>query len=146
MAKVLVACAIAWPALMATATAARIHGTTPALSTVMYLIGGQVCHQKPERSFSTAGVHWPVCGRCSGLYLAAPLGAIVAWIASRRRVTRPSVVWLAIAAVPTAATFVAEKTGLAEVGNVLRFASALPLGFALAWVIVRTASLRVRLQ
>ena len=146
MGKFLVACAVAWPVMLASATAARISGTAPFASTMIYLVAGQVCHQKPARSFHTTGVQWPVCGRCSGLYLAAPLGAIAALLASRRRTTRPSVGWLALAAAPTAITFVAEKSGLAEVGNIVRFTSALPLGFSLAWVVVRTAFLRVRFE
>ena len=85
-------------------------------------------------------MQWPVCGRCSGLYVAAPAGAIAAFLVGRRRTSRPSVAWLAAAAAPTAITFVTEKAGLAAVGNGMRFAAALPLGLALAWVIVRTAS------
>jgi hypothetical protein len=41
---------------------------------------------------------------------------------------------------PTAITFVVEKGGIAAVGNGMRFAAAVPLGLALAWVLVRTAS------
>ena len=140
MARFLVACAVAWPILLTAATEARIHHTAPWISTITYLVAGQVCHQRPARSFHTAGVKWPVCGRCSGLYLAAPFGAIAALIVARRRTLRPSLTWLAVAAVPTALTFVIEKGGIAAVGNGARFVSALPLGLALAWVIVRTAS------
>jgi len=140
MAKFLVACAVAWPILLTTATAARIHHRAPWTSTLMYVVAGQVCHQRPARSFHTAGVQWPVCGRCSGLYLAAPVGAIAAFLVARRRTSRPSVAWLAVAAMPTAITFVVEKGGIAAVGNGMRFAAAVPLGLALAWVLVRTAS------
>jgi len=140
MARFLVACAVAWPVLLTAATAARIHQTAPWTSTLMYVVAGQVCHQRPARSFHTAGVQWPVCGRCSGLYLAAPVGAIAAYLVGRRRTSRPSIAWLAVAAAPTAITYVIEKAGIAAVGNGLRFAAALPLGLALAWVLVRTAS------
>lgn len=140
MARLLVACALAWPVLLTGATAARIHHTAPWLSTITYLAAGRVCHQRDARSFHTNGVKWPVCGRCSGLYLAAPFGAIAALIVARRRTPRPSLTWLAEAALPTALTFIIEKGGIAAVGNGARFVSALPLGLALAWVIVRTAS------
>jgi len=140
MARFLVACALAWPILLTAATAARIHHTAPWASTFTYLVAGQVCHQRPHRSFHTAGVQWPVCGRCSGLYLAAPAGAIAALLAGRRRTSRPSIAWLAAAAAPTAITYLIEKAGIAAVGNGTRFAAALPLGLALAWVLVRTAS------
>jgi uncharacterized membrane protein len=140
MARFLVACAVAWPILLTAATAERIHHTAPWASTLTYVVAGQVCHQRPARSFHTAGVQWPVCGRCSGLYLAAPVGAIAAFLVGRRRTSRPSIAWLAAAAAPTAITFVIEKAGIAAVGNGMRFAAALPLGLALAWVLVRTAS------
>lgn len=140
MVRFLVAGAVAWPILLTAATAARIHHTAPWASSLTYIVAGQVCHQRPARSFHTAGVQWPVCGRCSGLYVAAPAGAIAALLVGRRRPSRPSVAWLAAAAAPTAITFVAEKAGLAAVGNGMRFAAALPLGLALAWVIVRAAS------
>jgi uncharacterized membrane protein len=140
MARFLVACAIAWPVLLAGATAARIQHTASWASSITYLVAGQVCHQRPARSFRTAGVQWPVCGRCSGLYLAAPVGAVAALLVARRRLSRPSIAWLAVAAAPTVITFVIEKAGIAAVGNAMRFAAALPLGLALAWVIVRTAS------
>jgi len=140
MARFLVACAVAWPILLTAATAARIQHAAPWASTFTYLVAGQVCHQRPHRSFHTAGVQWPVCGRCSGLYLAAPAGAIAAFLVGRRRTSRPSIAWLAVAAAPTAITFVVEKAGIAAVGNGMRFAAALPLGLALAWVLVRTAS------
>ena len=60
--------------------------------------------------------------------------------------SRPSVAWLAAAAMPTAVTFVIEKAGIAAVGNGMRFVAALPLGLALAWVIVRTASASRRIE
>jgi len=140
MARFLVACAVAWPILLTAATAARIQHAAPWASSFTYLVAGQVCHQRPHRSFHTAGVQWPVCGRCSGLYLAAPAGAIAAFLVGCRRTSRPSIAWLAVAAAPTAITFVVEKAGIAAVGNGMRFAAALPLGLALAWVLVRTAS------
>jgi uncharacterized membrane protein len=32
-------------------------------------VGYTICHQIPERSFSMAGVHLPLCARCTGTYL-----------------------------------------------------------------------------
>ena len=48
-----------------------------------YLMGGVVCHQRPERSFHPGGVQMPVCARCFGLYLGAGLGVLAAGV--RRR-------------------------------------------------------------
>ena len=43
-----------------------------------YLLGGVVCHQRPDRSFHPGGVKMPVCARCAGLYLGAGLGVLAA--------------------------------------------------------------------
>ena len=53
-----------------------------------YLIGGVVCHQRPERSFHLHGVQMPVCARCAGLYLGAGLGVLAAAGFRRRGVGR----------------------------------------------------------
>ena len=34
-----------------------------------HLLGYTICHQIPDRSFSMAGVHLPLCARCTGTYL-----------------------------------------------------------------------------
>ncbi|MGL4589873.1 MAG: DUF2085 domain-containing protein [Mycoplasmatales bacterium] len=34
------------------------------------------CHQKPERSFHYHGYQYPVCARCTGLYLGYVIGLI----------------------------------------------------------------------
>jgi hypothetical protein len=44
----------------------------------VYLAGGVVCHQRPERSFAAAGRPLPVCARCTGIYAAAPLACLLA--------------------------------------------------------------------
>ena len=49
-----------------------------------YLVGGLVCHQRPERSFHPEGVQMPVCARCAGLYLGAGMGVLAA-VGFRRR-------------------------------------------------------------
>lgn len=67
----------------------------------LYVLGGVLCHQRPERSFHLWGAQLPVCARCAGIYLGAPLGAaaILAWTRRRAiRVSRPAS-WLALAAI-----------------------------------------------
>jgi len=139
VAKLLVAASIIWPVLLTGGWWARAHEGPAWLSAGTYLVAGRVCHQKPDRSFHTAGVQWPVCGRCAGLYLAAPAGAFAA-LAFWRRKPVPSLTWLAVAAVPTAATVAAEYLGLAPVSSVARAVAALPLGLALAFFLVSVAA------
>jgi hypothetical protein len=78
-----------------------------------------------------------VCGRCSGLYLAAPFGALLALL-PRRLHLNPRALF-AIASAPTALTLVLEWTHLAPMSNVSRALAALPLGAAIAWILVRVA-------
>src|SRR5262245_62149296 len=155
LATALIVAAFAWPVVLAGATWELVEGRTPAWSAVVYAAASRVCHQRPDRSFHTAGVKWPVCGRCSGLYFAAPIGALAAAIAlgrrarARRQLTpstssgRPEFIagrWLAVAAVPTAATLIVEWLNLAPVSNLARAVAALPLGAMIAFVLVRTAA------
>ena len=139
MIKVLVAASILWPALLAAGTGARVRDEGSPLGAVVYLTGGLVCHQRDDRSFHTRGVKWPVCARCSGLYLAAPLGALVALAGGRGLRRSRDLKTLALAALPTAATFVLEHGGIASISSTQRFIAALPLGAAVAWVVVRAA-------
>jgi uncharacterized membrane protein len=141
VAKLLVVAAIAWPAFLAGGFWSRAHGGPASLTAAAYLVAGRVCHQRPERSFHTSGIKWPVCGRCAGLYLAAPIGALAAF-ARRRGGGAPALGWLLAAAVPTAVTFVLEFTNLAQVSSLARAIAALPLGAAVAHVIVAAGGSR----
>ena len=101
-----------------------------------------MCHQRPERSFHAGSAQWPVCARCAGLYLSAPIGAIAALL-MRKRVR---LWWVALAVVPTALTWLLETAGLAPIGNLARFVAALPLGAAVAMLATGTASGRSTLD
>jgi uncharacterized membrane protein len=126
--------ALIWPLLLTAGWWSAETGRASWLGSTVYLAAGRVCHQRPDRSFHTAGVQWPVCGRCAGLYLAAPVGALAALVAARRGTPRRS--WFLVAAVPTAVTVVIEYLGLAPVSSLARALAALPLGAALAYFLV----------
>lgn len=136
MAKLLLAASIAWPMILAAGWWSRTHNGPPWLTATVYVAAGRVCHQRPERSFWTDGAPWPVCGRCSGLYLAAPIGALAAISTRRKRPGLPSVWWLFIFAIPTALTLGLEWTGLAPISSLARALCALPLGAATAFYVV----------
>lgn len=152
MVRALVIASVIWPLMMAAAVWNRASAGDSIWTSVLYAAASRICHQRPERSFHTAGVKWPVCGRCSGLYLAAPFGAIAALAvarrrrrppvdgSSRRRVANRAVLLLTIASLPTAITLVAEWSGAMAVTTFARAIAALPLGAAIAFVIVRVAS------
>ncbi|HUF47023.1 MAG TPA: DUF2085 domain-containing protein [Vicinamibacterales bacterium] len=129
----LVAATVGWPVVLASA----VQDHAPAWRAVVYLAAARVCHQQPERSFHTAGQSWPVCARCSGLYLAAPFGAVLAGLGfGRRGLAGRARLFLALAAVPTAVTLGLEWLNLLPMTNAIRFLAALPLGAAVALVIV----------
>ena len=132
--KLLAAATLVWLLVLGAGWWSAETGRAPWMGSAVYLTAGRICHQRSERSFQTAGVQWPVCGRCAGLYLAAPVGAFAALIASRRERVRRS--WLLAAAVPTAVTFALEFFGVAPVSSVARALAALPLGAAIAYVLV----------
>ena len=98
--------------------------------------GSLVCHQRPERSFTAGAGPFPVCARCTGLYLSGLIGALAAWRGRPRLPPHLRAVLLG-AAVPTALTVAVEWGGIAAPSNLLRAAAALPLGGTAAWVIIR---------
>ena len=140
MARALVVLALAGPLVFASGWRARRSAEPAALAwgAVVYAAASRVCHQRPERSFETRGTLWPVCARCSGLYLAAPVGAILGW-SGRRRLGNPAWRRLAVAALPTAATIALEWAG-APIGNAVRAVAAAPAGAIAAWMVVERAA------
>lgn len=132
--KILAGATVIWLLILVAGWWSAHTGRATWLSSAVYLTAGRVCHQRPERSFQTAGVQWPVCGRCAGLYLAAPIGAFAAMALSRRGQPRGS--WFLLAALPTAVTFLVEWLRLAPMSSEIRALAALPLGAAVAYLLV----------
>ena len=149
--KLLVVVSIVWPVTLTAAATSRIAAAVPAFSGLVYLAASRVCHQMPDRSFRTAQVQWPVCARCSGLYLAAPIGAVAAMASLRRRRVGPAlserarvggrslVPWIVAAAVPTALTLAFEWLHLVPISNLARAIAGVPLGAMVAYAVVRMA-------
>jgi hypothetical protein len=172
----LLAAAVVWAALVLSAPLlgqVTAGGRGPAaVAAGVYLSGRLVCHQRPERSFHLLGAQLPVCGRCTGLYVAAAAGILLA-LAMRPREknrpgprsqpalgggtnegvevaqgARPRVAWstgLLAASVPSVLTLAFEWSGAWPVSNVIRAAAAAPLGLALGALLVEAAGFRGRL-
>jgi uncharacterized membrane protein len=96
------------------------HPAWSGLGGLTYVIGSLVCHQRPERSFHVAGVQYPVCARCTGIYLGAAIGAGIAlalWGFSRGRRLPVSAMYrrwrviLFVAILPTAVSIILERLG-----------------------------------
>ncbi len=128
--------AIALP--LATAAAASPHPASAMyLSALSVFVTGRViCHQIAERSFALWGRQMPVCARCTGIYAGAAVAAAVASLRANdsRGAAVPA---LAVAALPTIATLVFEWTTGITPSNTIRAAAGLPIGAAVAWLIVR---------
>ena len=140
MIKGLVAASILWPVLLGMGAGTRIQNERSGFAGVVYLSAGLVCHQRDDRSFHTHGVKWPVCARCSGLYLAAPIGALAALSGRRTTRARVGTRWLVLAAVPTLLTVGLEWFHLLPVTSIARAIAAAPLGAAIAFAIVRVTA------
>jgi uncharacterized membrane protein len=125
--------------MLGAAAVDRSSASPTIFSTAMYMATSRICHQRPERSFTLRGVPWPVCGRCLGLYLSAPIGAAIAWSRRRQRARWSPRLLLAIASVPTIVTLALEWTQVSALSNVIRAVSALPLGAAIAAVLIDAA-------
>jgi uncharacterized membrane protein len=103
---------------------------------IVYGIGSLVCHQIGDRSFHVGGYQLPVCARCLGIYAGLACGAVAAAAGPTRAGagTRARAI-VALAALPTVTTVLAEWSGLWYPSNAVRFGAGLPLGVALAVVV-----------
>jgi uncharacterized membrane protein len=136
MAGGLTALAIVWAVLIVAAPVALRSAATALPASVLYVAASRICHQRPERSFIIADYQMPVCARCSGLYLSAAVGTLLAW-RSRRSIAHVPRAVLLVAALPTAITFGLEIAGVMPFSNVVRAIAALPLGAVAGWLFVR---------
>lgn len=136
-----VTCAsVVWVTMILTAPVALSRARVPVLTLAAYHAGSLVCHQRPERSFHLAGIQLPVCARCFGLYLSGAVGLTLATRRRRQISTRGARLFLALAALPIAATVALEWLGVLQTSNIQRLITGLPLGFAAGVVIVRSLS------
>jgi len=137
--RAFIVAAIAWAAALPLAAwiAAR-PGASPlyALAVGVYAAGSIVCHQLPGRSFHLWGVQLPVCARCTGIYLG---GAVAAMTTLDSRAQPNARRILLVAALPTAATLIYEWTTAQTPANAIRALAGLPLGAAVAWVVMSAA-------
>jgi uncharacterized membrane protein len=129
--------ALVWTALIAVLPRPAVRHSWPVVTAAAYRGAAFVCHQRPARSFHVHGLQMPVCARCSGLYAGGALGSVLGWLVARRRLHASPRAVLLVAALPTAATLVAEWGGLPVVTNAGRAVAAVPLGAAAGWVFVR---------
>jgi uncharacterized membrane protein len=120
-------------------------------SAIIFAIGGLVCHQRPDRSFFWDGHQFPVCARCTGLYVSAALGAM-GWVVIKVRADwRPLPIYprvartlVIVAALPTAISLATGALGIWDGSNVTRAMLALPLGAAAGVAVAAVAAKDLR--
>ena len=107
-----------------------------ALTAFVFAVGSVVCHQLPERSVHLSGLQFPVCARCTGLYVGSVVG-LVLWLARRPRVLSygRARVLLAASAIPTLFTLFTAQLGWWDPANALRAGLAFPLGVSVGAVV-----------
>ena len=111
-------------------------------SALIFTIGGLICHQRPDRSFFWNAHQFPVCARCTGLYLSAALG-LVGWVVIKIRGgwrphpidPRTARTFVIAAALPTLISLATGALGVWDGSNITRALLSLPLG-AVAGVVV----------
>jgi uncharacterized membrane protein len=106
------------------------------LTALVYVVGSIVCHQIPERSFYFSGIQFPVCARCTGLYVGGIIG-LALWSVRRHRAlrSRDARRALLLTSMPTLATLATAALGWWDPANALRAVLAAPLGVAAGAVV-----------
>jgi len=144
--RAFVAASIVWAALLPLAPfAASQPAPAPfwyGLAFVVYGAGSFICHQLPARSFHSWSAQWPVCARCTGIYFAAAVAAMVSstYVGSGFSRIGGSVsrtrILLVLAALPTAVTLIYELTTGNTPSNAIRALAGALLGAAVAFLVV----------
>lgn len=135
--RVLASLSLLWAGALA-AAAAGASGGGPAgwVAVVMYGVGAVVCHQRPERSFHWGAAAWPVCARCTGIYVGLAVAAVFAQFARRQALAPARArLWLAIASLPAAGTLGYEWATGGTPSNALRAVTGGLVGSALGWML-----------
>ena len=121
------------------------------LASLVFTIGGVICHQRPERSFFWDGHQLPVCARCTGLYLSGVVGLLVwiVWKSARRWRpfafdSRTALKVLTVAALPTALSVATGAIGLWDGSNVTRGLLAIPLGVSAGMIVAAVGTKDLR--
>lgn len=124
-----------WVGVLVAAPAAAARGTAAWLPAMAYPIGARICHQRPERSFSIAGVQMPVCARCTGLYVGGAIGLLLGWSLRRQWPAATTRAILVAGLTPIAVTVALEWAGLIETSNLVRSMTGLPAGWIAGLVV-----------
>jgi len=66
-------------------TANWFYHTPHGLYEKAFAVGSSVCHQIPSHSYEVMGIQFPLCARCSGLYLGSFIGLVYYFTQGRKK-------------------------------------------------------------
>jgi uncharacterized membrane protein len=143
LASIVAGAAVLWAAALPGAAYLATLGSGPAqlLAVAVYGFGSVICHQRADRSFHLFAEQLPVCARCTGLYAGAALTAVAHLWGLRPAIPAADLTpaarrLLVIAALPMAASIVYEWSTADVPSNLVRAATGIVLGAAVAHVIL----------
>ena len=98
------------------------------------------CHKLPERSFFYKGKQFPICSRCTGIYLGFFIFIPLFWILS------VNIFWSLLAIIPTVIDGLTQAYFNRESNNFLRFSTGILAGFGMSGLADITAYYIVELS
>jgi uncharacterized membrane protein len=117
-----------------------------------FTVGSSVCHQIPSHSFEVSGIQFPLCARCSGLYLGSFIG-LAYYLTQGKRKALPKrgyvllLIFFFIAwagdGVNSFITDFLNKSILYETTNITRLVTGFGMGLVMSTVLVTLFNLTV---
>ena len=121
------------------------------MADIIFAIGSLICHQRPERSFFWGAHQFPVCARCTGLYVSAALGMAGLVVIKLTNHWRPRAIdprtariILILAAMPTLISVASGTLGVWDGTNITRALLAIPLGVTAGAIVAAVATKDLR--
>lgn len=111
---------------------------------MLFFLGGGLCHQKVERTFSIDAFNMPVCSRCTGIYIGVFLSLLLMVLIERRIKGELPSQKTVMAAVGVFLIMGAEVMfsmfGLIESSNIIRLATGILTGWFMALLLFPIAN------
>jgi len=128
-------CALTWCAALFLAPAfSASSGSLTVAGDLLYKFFHPICHQLDDRSFHVLGKPLAVCSRCTSIYLAFLLGAILYPLLPARVV--PSRFILLLSIIPMVLDVVAGTIGIHEVTSVTRAITGAMFGLIIPFFVI----------
>ena len=110
-----------------------------------FAIGGSVCHQIPSHSFNNGDIQFPICARCTGLYLGSAFGLVYFFSQGKRKglpkrrflltLLFLAITWAGDGMISFAGDFL-NRPFLYETTNLVRLATGIGMGLVMSTALV----------